>query len=148
MDDGLLPAMHRKVRIVLAASEPSRRRSLAEDLGSDGFVLCGVEESAEGAIAAALAQRPDVFLLTNDLHSSLVAVARITAAVRRTRVVVVVEAIDEEDCLAYLLAGASGYLSVNGDGTALASAVRGVSDGLAIVPPTVQRRLLEELRAS
>jgi DNA-binding NarL/FixJ family response regulator len=148
MDDGLLSGRHRKVRIVLAASELSRRRSLAEGLGSDGFVLCGVEESADGAIAAARSQRPDVFLLTNDLHGSLVAVARITAAVRRTRVVVVVETVDEEDCLAYLLAGASGYFSVDGDGTALASAVRGVADGLGIVPPTVQHRLLEELRAS
>jgi DNA-binding NarL/FixJ family response regulator len=145
MDD--LPGMHRKVRIVLAASEPLRRRSLADDLGSDGFAVCGVEESADEAIGAALAQRPDVFLLTNDLRGSLAAVARIAAAVPGTKVVVVVETVDEEDCLAYLLAGASGYISVNGDGTALASAVRDVADGLAIVPPSAQRRLLEELRA-
>lgn len=148
MNGGPQPRARRRIRIVLAASEPSRRRSLAEDLNSDVFVLCAVEESAEGAISAALAQRPDVFVLTNELHGSpLTAAAKIAAAVPRTKVVVLVDTVDEEDCLAYLLAGACGYVSRGSDAVGLASAVRGVADGLAIVPPTVQRRLLEELRA-
>jgi DNA-binding NarL/FixJ family response regulator len=148
MDDGFLPREHRKIRIVLAASEPSRRRSLADDLESEGFVLCALEESANGAIAAAIAQQPDVFVLADDLRGSpLVAAARIAAAAPRTKVVVVVDTVDEEDCMAHLLAGASGYVSVNGDGAGLASAVRGVAEGLAIVPPAAQRRLLEELHA-
>ena len=122
-------------------------RSLAADPGCDGFTLCAVEESAERAIIAAIALEPDVFLLVSDLPSSPLAVAAwVARAAPGVKIIVVVENVDEEECLAFLMAGASAYHADDGDRATLASVVRGVAAGLAIVPPSAQRRLLEELR--
>ena len=147
MEAGLGSGETRITRILLAASTTSVRRLLIEDLDGAEFVVCAVEESAERAIEAALAHEPDVLLLANDLPGSgVAAVETIAEAAPRTKVIVVAESVDEDDCLTYLLAGASGYVARETRGAALTSAVRGVVAGLAIVPATAQRRLLQELR--
>jgi DNA-binding NarL/FixJ family response regulator len=136
----------RELRLVLAAARTSPLRSLTARLGS-GFVLCAVEESTDAAVAAVMAHQPDVCLLAIDLpEPPLATAARIIEAAPRAKVLVVVDCVNDDDCLDYLLAGASGYVAGDGGRAALAFAVRAVAAGLAIVPPTAQRRLLEELR--
>jgi DNA-binding NarL/FixJ family response regulator len=137
-----------RVRIVLAASEPSLRRSLARDLRGAGFAICAVEDRVPAAIRAVSAHLPDVFVVATDLgESAVIAAARVADGVPRTKVVVAAEAPDEDDCLTYLMVGASGYVGIEAGCASVAAAIRGVVDGQAVVPPAAQRRLLDELRA-
>jgi two-component system, NarL family, response regulator LiaR len=137
-----------RLRLVLAAPNASRLRRLAESLRSEGFILSGIAASEHGAVAAAVKQRPDVFLLAGDLDGSpLKAAGHIAATLPRVKIVVVVDRIDEDECLAFLLAGVAGYLVDKGDGSAVASALRSAVAGVPIVPSAAQRRMIEELRA-
>jgi DNA-binding NarL/FixJ family response regulator len=142
------PRANSGIRIVVAASHASVSRSLTQDLESEGFAVCSAEESAPRAVESALAHQPDVFLVTADLQGSAVlAAATITERMPQTKVVVIAEPPDEEDCLMYLLVGASAYVGAGIDRGSLASTLRGVVAGQAIVPPAAQRRLLDELGA-
>lgn len=142
------PGADPTVRILVAASDASVRRSLQARLEDEGFAVCSAAESGPSAIEAAFEHKPDVFLVSADLQgSALVAAATITNRIPQTRVVVVAQSPDEEDCLTYLLAGTSAYVAAENDGQSLASTVRRVVAGHAVVPAAVQRRLLEELSA-
>ena len=136
-----------ELRVVIAASEASRRRSLGESLEEEGFVVCASEDDAAGAVEATVREEPDACLVADDLAgSALVATGKIATAAPRSKVVILSASIDEEDCLKYLLVGASGYVCGDTDRPDLADAVRAVVSGRAVVPPQAQRRLLEELR--
>ncbi len=134
------------IRVLLAASDTPWIRALAGDLGT-GFVVCGVEETAQRAIAAVVAEEPDVCLVTDDLEGAALVTAKVAQIAPRTKVIVIADCVDPDECLAYLLAGAAGYVARETRGSALAAAVRDVVAGLAIVPPRAQRRLLDELLA-
>jgi DNA-binding NarL/FixJ family response regulator len=137
----------RSARVVVAAADPDVRGVLARELDDAGFTVCAAEDGADGLIAAASRQAPDACVFTSDLgQSGLIAMARLSAASPRTKVVVVASD-DEYDCLLYLLAGASGYIEAKAAHRTLASTVRSVVAGLAIIPPAAQRRLLDALRA-
>jgi len=142
------PERERRIRVVLAASDSTLRRSLAGELESGAFVICAVEDRAVRAVDAVLAHAPDVFVVGTDLaDSAVIAAARVAEGLPRTKVVVVTEAPDEDDCLTYLMVGASGYVGIETGCASVAAAIQRVAGGQAVVPPAAQRRLLEELRA-
>ena len=135
-----------EVRVLVASSEASLP-SLREDLVGLGFSVCADERDASGAVAAAVSEKPDVSVLAADLPGSAVlATAQITEAVPRTRVVILASALDEEDCLTYLLAGAAGYLEEDVGRDRLGAALRDAVAGEAVVPAGAKQRLLDELR--
>jgi DNA-binding NarL/FixJ family response regulator len=137
----------RALRLVVAAPEAGVRRTLIHDLEAAGFAVCALEQDASGAVEATIREEPDACLVAADLPgSAVVATGRIAEAVPRSKVVVLAASLDEDDCLTYLLVGASGYIRVDAGGTDLAAAVHAVVSGRAVVPPHAQRRLLEELR--
>lgn len=134
------------LRVAVAASEAGLRSSLIDDLERSGFVVCAVEDDASHAIDATLREAPDVCVLAADLRgSAVVATGRIADAVPRSKVVIL-GSLDDDDCLTYLLVGASAYIRADAGRDDLAAAVRAVVSGQAVVPPRAQRRLLEELR--
>ena len=133
--------------LVLVASSEASLPSLREDLCGLGFSCCADERDASGAVAAAVSEKPDVSVLAADLPGSAVlATAQITEAVPRTRVVILASALDEEDCLTYLLAGAAGYLEEDVGRDRLGAALRDAVAGEAVVPAGAKQRLLDELR--
>ncbi len=135
------------LRVVVAASDAALRTSLIGDLQWSGFVVCASEDDASGAIDATLREAPDACVVAADLRgSAVVATGRIADAVPRSKVVILAGSLDDDDCLTYLLVGASGYIRADADREDLAAAVRAVVSGRAVVPPRAQRRLLEELR--
>ncbi len=135
-----------EIRVLIASSEDSFP-SLRDDLVSLGFSVCAAERDASGAVAAAVSEKPDVSVLAADLPgSAVVATAEITEVVPRTRVVILASAVDEEDCLTYLLAGAAGYLEEDIGRDRLGAALRDAAAGEAVVPAGAKKRLLEELR--
>ncbi len=141
------PRARDDLRIVVAASEASLRRSLGADLEEAGFDVCATEDSASGAVEATVREEPDACLVSDDLAgSALVATGKIARAVPRSKIVILTASLDENECLTYLLVGASGYVRADNGRTDLAAAIRAVVSGRAVVPPQAQRRLLEELR--
>ena len=136
-----------EIRVVVAASD-SLRDSLREEVERAGFSICAAEGDAARAVQATLREEPDVCLVAADLPGSAVLLTSHIAERRpQTKVVVVATSVDEDDCLTYLLVGASGYLLANTVCGDVADAFRGVVSGAAVVPPSAQRRLLEELRS-
>ncbi len=140
-------ASDRSIRVVLAASDPSLGRVLADALEDGGLVVATVETSAPEAIEAVSVHEPEVFVVATDLAgSAVIAAATVAARTPVTRVVVVADAPDDDDCLTYLMVGAVGYTGAATDCASLAASVREVAAGRAIVPPGAQRRLLDEFR--
>ena len=103
---------------------------------------------ASGAVAGALLEKPDLCALAAELPGSAVlATAEITHLLLRTRVVILGPIDDPDDCVTYLMAGASGYLDRNIGRDALAFAIRALAAGEDLLPASAQQRLLEELRS-
>ncbi len=136
----------RKICVLVAASQASFAASLRHDLERLGFCVCAAARDASGAVSAAVSEEPDLCVLGVDLPGSAVlATAQITDLLPRTRVVILAAALDEEDCLTYLQAGASGYLEDTGR-DCLAALLRAAAAGQAVLPPAAQQRLLDALR--
>ncbi len=147
MDARSVRASGDELRVVVAAPDASVRQSLREHVEEAGFALCALAADAREAVEATLREEPDVSLLAGDLPgSAVVATAVIAQRLSRTKVVILAASADEDDCLTYLLAGASGYLGADAWRGGLAAALRDVVSGVAIVPPRAQRQLLVELR--
>lgn len=135
------------LRVLIAAPEPALTSSLREDLGELGFSVCAIAHDAHGAVAAGVSEDPDLCVLAAELPgSAVVATAEITHLAPRTRIVILGPVGDEDDCVTYLVAGASGYLDRNIERGALAVALRAAAAGEALLSAVAQQRLLEELR--
>ena len=136
------------VRVLIAAPDASFESSLREQLLARDFTLCATARDAHGAVAIALSEQPDVCVLVAELPgSAVVATAEITHRLPRTPVVILGPTGDEEDCVTYFMAGASGYLDRDIPPDALGIAIRTAAAGQPLVSATVQRRLLDELRS-
>lgn len=133
------------VRVLIAASRLPTRVGLRLALGPE--LVCG--EAANGATAADVARekRPDVCLL--DLESqaeNLWAIAEIVGASPDTAVVMLTGELDDDEFLAVMRAGATGYLSQAVDPARLPDVVRAVVRGEVAVPRHFVGRLIDELR--
>ena len=135
-------------RVVIAADHPPTRMGVRLALEGDGFVVCSEEETAPGAIAAALADHPDVCVL--DVHvpgGGIEAAEAIRSRLPKTQVVMLADSEDDDDFLAALQAGADGYLPKGIDPARLGPAVRDVVEGRAALSRALTARLIHEFRA-
>jgi two-component system, NarL family, nitrate/nitrite response regulator NarL len=135
-------------RIVIADRDIGTRTGVRVALEGEQFVISAEEETAEGVVAAALDQPPDLCLLDADLPGgALAAAATIAANLPETRVVMMAEAARDEHVFAALDAGASGYLLKAMDPARLAPALRDVLAGGAALPRRLTGQLIDEFRA-
>jgi len=133
------------VRVLIASSRLPTTVGLRLALGPE--LVCGEAADGEAAVAAALEERPDVCLL--DLESqaeNLWAIGEIVAASPDTAVVMLTGELDDDEFLAVMRAGASGYLSQAVDPARLPDVVRAVVHGEVAVPRHFVGRLIDELR--
>lgn len=108
---------------------------------------CTEAADAESAVDAAVRDRPDVCLLGLDPSSqSLKLVNEIASRVPSAAVILLTSKLDEEEFMAAVRAGASGYLTSSLDPARLPHVVRGALRGEPAVPRRFVSRLLEELR--
>jgi DNA-binding NarL/FixJ family response regulator len=141
------------LRILIADDEQLVRSGFRMILESEQDMEV-VAEAPDGreAVAAARRLRPDVALI--DLRMPVMDGIAATAEIVRanaipTRVLVVTTFDTDEDVYAALHAGASGFLLKDSPPDDLASAVRVIAAGEALLAPSVTRRVIEEfVRAS
>jgi DNA-binding NarL/FixJ family response regulator len=135
-------------RVVIAADQPATRMGVRLALEAEGFVVCGEEETAPGAVAATLRDRPDVCLVDVAVPGGgIEAAAAIHADAPLTRVVMLSNTQADEHLFASLEAGACGYLLTETSAARLGAAVRGVLRGEAALSRALTARLIAEFRA-
>jgi DNA-binding NarL/FixJ family response regulator len=131
--------------VLIAAERLPTRVGLRLALEAD--VRCTEVADADAAVDAAVRERPDVCLLGLDTSAQrLRVVSEIVSRVPSAQVILVTSRLDEEEFLAAVRAGASGYLTQSLDPARLPYVVRGALRGEPAVPRRFVSRLLEELR--
>lgn len=140
--------MSARISVVIADDHPATRVGVRQVLEEDrGFDLVAEVGDGHEAVRAALEHEPDVCLL--DVHMPGGGVDTAAAIIDRlpsTAVVMLTVSDADDDLLAALRAGASGYLLKGMDPGRLPSALRGVLAGEAALPRVLVTRVLEELR--
>src|SRR5215469_11193696 len=135
----------RQTHVLIAAERLPTRVGLR--LALEPEARCTEAADAQSAVKAAVRDRPDVCLLGLDLDGqSLGVVSEIISKVPSAAVILLTDRLDEEEFMAAVRAGASGYLTQNLDPERLPYVVRGALRGEPAVPRKFVSRLLEELR--
>jgi DNA-binding NarL/FixJ family response regulator len=134
-------------RVVIADHQAASRSGIRLALEGAGFIVIAEADTGEDAAAFASTLSPDACLVDVDIPGGGIATARaISSRVPGTAVVMLSVAPNEEDLLAAIVAGASGYLLKTMDPERVPVAVRGVLAGEVAIPRSLGKRLLEEIR--
>ena len=108
---------------------------------------CTEAADAESAVVAAVRDHPDVCLLGLGRSGEGLRVANeIVTRVPSAAVILLTNELDEEEFMAAVRAGASGYLTNSLDPARLPHVVRGALNGEPAVPRRFVSRLLDELK--
>jgi DNA-binding NarL/FixJ family response regulator len=135
----------RRAHVLIAAERLPTRVGLRLALQSEA--RCTEVSDAQSAVDTAVRERPDVCLLGLDASGQGLRVAsEIAARVPSAAVILLTNRPDEEEFMAAVRAGASGYLTQSLDPARLPFVVEGALRGEPAVPRRFVSRLLEELR--
>jgi DNA-binding NarL/FixJ family response regulator len=135
----------RRARVLIAAENAPTRVGLRLALQAEA--VCTEAVDSESAVAAAVRDRPDVCLLDFETPGrGLRAVSEIVARVPNVLVIVLSRRVEEDEFLAAVHAGASGYLPHAVDPARLPHVVRSVMRGEAAVPRHFVTKLIDDLR--
>ena len=135
-------------RVLIVDDHPLTRDALAALLAQQGFEVVGEAEEGAEALALARQHEPDVVLLdlTMPGMDGLTALPKIREEAPHSEVVVLTASDTEENLLAAIRAGASGYLLKTESPEQIAAFLRGVVRGDAALSGGVARRLLDRVR--
>jgi DNA-binding NarL/FixJ family response regulator len=135
----------KRTHVLIAAERLPTRVGLR--LALEPEARCTEASDAESAVDAAVRDRPDVCLLGLDAQGQgLRAANEITSRVPTAAVILLTNRLDEEEFMAAMRAGASGYLTNSLDPSRLPHVVEGAIRGEPAVPRKFVSRLLDELR--
>jgi two-component system nitrate/nitrite response regulator NarL len=135
------------IRIVVADDHPMFRAGVVSSLAAHpDFEVVGEGASAEEAVRLAEELMPDVCLLDIAMPGGGLNAAReITSGQPQTRVVMLTVSEDEDDLLAAMKSGASGYVLKGAAGSELMNVLRTVNAGEVYVAPGLAWGLLREM---
>jgi DNA-binding NarL/FixJ family response regulator len=134
-------------RVLLADDHPPTRAGVRMALERGGIEVCAEVASAEGAVEAALRERPDVCLLDLNMPGGgASAASHITARLPQTVVLMLTVSREGEDLLESMRRGADGYLLKDMNPEKLPVVVRAALAGEAALPRELTGHLIEELR--
>ena len=135
----------RRTHVLIAAERQPTRVGLR--LALEPEARCTEVADADSAVAAAVRDRPDVCLLGLDgSGNGLNLVNEIASRVPSAAIILLTNKLDEEEFMAAVRAGASGYLTQSLDPARLPHVVRGAMRGEPAVPRRFVSRLLDELK--
>jgi DNA-binding NarL/FixJ family response regulator len=138
-------APERRAHVLIAAERLPTRVGLR--LALEPEARCTEAADAESAVDAAVRDHPDVCLLGLDGDGQGLRVTNeICTRVPGAAVILLTSRLDEEEFMAAVRAGASGYLTNSLDPARLPHVVRGALRGEPAVPRRFVSRLLDELR--
>ncbi len=139
-----------RLSVVLADDHEPTRIGVRMALQEGGFDVIAEAADTDGAVEAALRERPAVCLLDVYMPGAggIEAARRIRRALPETEIVMLTVSVSDSDLFAALQAGASGYLLKDMDSDRLASALRGVLAGEAALPRRLTARVISALRAA
>lgn len=138
------------IRVLIADDQALIRRGMAMLLDAEADIQV-VGQAADGVEAVELAQRlrPDVVLM--DLHmprkSGVLATREITAALPRTRVMVLTTFDRDELVFDAVRAGAQAYLLKDASEDEVIETVRAVHRGESRLTPQVARKVMDQFRS-
>jgi DNA-binding NarL/FixJ family response regulator len=135
-------------RVLIVDDHPLTRDALAALLAQQGFDVVGEAQDGAEAIEAAEKLKPDLILLdlTMPGMDGLTALPHLRDRAPTSEVVVLTASDAEENLLAAIRAGASGYLLKTEPPEQIAAFLRGVARGDAALSGGVARRLLDRVR--
>jgi DNA-binding NarL/FixJ family response regulator len=135
------------MRVVVADDHPMFRAGVVASLAAQPDVqVVGEGDSAAEAIRLATLHEPDICLLDIAMPGGgLVAAREIRATLPQTRVVMLTVSEDEDDLLAAMKAGASGYILKGAAASELIGVLRTVHAGDVYVAPALAWGLLREM---
>jgi DNA-binding NarL/FixJ family response regulator len=113
-------------------------------LAAAGFSVIAEVPDAQAAVSTAVAERPELVLISAELSEG--AVREISASVPATRVVVLTPSPSGEELVAAVRAGAAGYLGEDVSPSRLPAVMRGVLDGEVALPRRETQHLLDAMR--
>src|SRR5436305_11748126 len=138
-------AATRRTHVLIAAARLPTRVGLG--LALEPEARCTEAADAESAVNAAVRDRPDVCLLGLDPSGqTLRVVNEIASKVPSAAVILLTNKLDEDEFMAAVRAGASGYLTQSLNPARLPFVVQGAMRGEPAVPRKFVSRLLDELR--
>lgn len=134
------------VTVLVADDHPLWRDALVADLEAAGITVVGTAADGESAVARTRATRPDVLVL--DLNMPGLRGDEVCAAIADlpTRILILSASGEEQDVLATVKAGASGYLVKSASGEEIRQAVRDTAAGEAVFTPGLAGLVLGEFR--
>jgi len=137
----------RAPRVVIADEQPTVRASVRRLLERDGFAVCREASDADGAVEAALRERPDICLIGLLMPGNGIrATKRIATALPETAVVILSASESRDHLVGAIRAGAVGYLLKGANEEELGSILRGVLAGEAAIPRKLVAQLVRELQ--
>ncbi len=140
--------MNGVIRVAVADDHPMFRAGVLSSLREeDGIDVVGEASDGPGALALARSELPDVIILDIAMPGSGLEAARhIAAACPATRIVMLTVSEDEDDLLAAVKAGASGYVLKGAGAGELVNVIRSVHAGDVYVAPALAWGMLRELQ--
>jgi DNA-binding NarL/FixJ family response regulator len=139
--------MTESIRVIVADDHPLFREGVINSLQASGdIVVVGQAADAAGALRLAREHLPDVALLDVTMPGNGLQAARdIAIACPATRIVMLTVSEDEDDLMAALKAGASGYVLKGVSAQELLRVLREVGRGEVYVAPSLAGYLLREM---
>jgi DNA-binding NarL/FixJ family response regulator len=135
----------RRAHVLIAAERLPTRVGLR--LALEPEARCSEAADADSAVDTAVRERPDVCLLGLETPThGLRAATEIVTRVPSSAVILLTSRLDEDEFMAAVRLGASGYLPQTLDPSRLPFVVRGALRGEPAVPRKFVSRLLDELR--
>jgi DNA-binding NarL/FixJ family response regulator len=140
--------MSELIRVAVADDHPMFRAGVVLSLREEeGIDVIGEAGDAPAALALARSELPHVMILDIAMPGGgLEAASQIAAVCPATRIVMLTVSEDEDDLLAAMKAGASGYVLKGAGAGELASVIRSVHAGEVYVAPALAWGMLRELR--
>ena len=136
------------IRVAVADDHPMFRAGVVGSLREvQGIEVVGEAGDAESALSLARTELPDVIILDIAMPGGgLTAAREIAAACPATRIVMLTVSEDEDDLLAAVKAGASGYVLKGAGAGELVSVIRSVNAGEVYVAPALAWGMLREMQ--
>jgi DNA-binding NarL/FixJ family response regulator len=136
------------ITVMVVDDHPMWREGVARELGEHGLRVVATASDASAAVRIATATRPRVVLMDLNLgeSSGVSAIEGILAALPGTRILVLSASGEQQDVLAAVKGGASGYLVKSASIDELVDAVTRTAAGAAVYTPGLAGLVLGEFR--